>query len=225
ARSEYMVQVLQDGSVATGPNGALALPDATFAWTKNEGIVQDGLQVPFQRFDYSGQDQRFVLLRGAPREFVGTMVADANTNRFVVKAVPQIEDLMNFRARISIVPVGSTGSGSDITVSLVDTFGSPPFGTVEMNAAGELNWDPASITGNLGRPIYFQRQAFYTASETDGSIGSLSQNLWLNPLPSTGQLPAIRIGERAYLTAIQRAQDAAFSTTPASGTVEWSLLT
>lgn len=221
-RTEYLAQVLREGTLGTGPEGALVLPDATFAWTKNEGVVQEGLQVPFQRFDYAGQDQRFQMLRGAPRELVGIMTGDANTNRLVVSSVPQIEDLVAFRVRVS---VGSTGSGVTLDVSLVDSFGSPPFGTVEMDTTGALNWNSANITGSVGAPVYFQRQGFYKPNETDGVIGALGSNLWLNPLPSTGQLPAIRVGERAHLTPIQRATEGAFSSNPSPGTVEWAVNT
>jgi hypothetical protein len=224
-RTEYMVQALREGMVGSGPDGGLVLPDATLAWTKNEGAVQDDVLVPFQRFGYAGQDQRFELLRGAPREFVGTMLGDANTNRLVVSSVPQLTNLSAFRVRVSVVPAGSTGSGSTMAVSLVDTFGTPAFGTVEMDATGALNWNAANITGSVGSSVFFQRQAFYQPNETSGVIGLLGETLWLNPLPSTGQLPAIRIGERAYLTPVQRAQESAFSANPAAGTVEWALST
>src|SRR5215831_4408596 len=61
-RTDYLVFVVDQGD----------LPVATFAWTKNEVV---------QRFDYSGKDQRFVPLPGAPPTTVGTITPTVNTTR------------------------------------------------------------------------------------------------------------------------------------------------
>lgn len=219
-RSEYMVQVLREvtGS-GTGPGGIPSLPDATFAWTKNEGAVQSGLQVPFQRFDYAGQDQVFKPLQGAPRELLGVLAVDANTSRLEVASVPLLEDLSSFPVRLS---VGSTGSGTTLFVTLVSSFGVPAPGVVEMDATGALNWSASDISAHLGTPVYFQRQTFYLPNETTGIIGTLgTELLLLNPLPTTGQKPAIKIGSRNYLVPVERATEGAFSADPAE--VEWAL--
>lgn len=224
-RTEYMIQVLREDATgtATGPGSTLVLPDALFAWTKNEGAIQGGLTVPFQRFDYSGQDQVFKPLQGAPRELVGTLAADSNTVRLAVAVPPLLTNLAAFPIRVS---VGSSGSGTTFPVTVVSTFGSPSSGTVEMNAAGELNWNASNLVSFLGSPVYFQRQTFYFPNETDGVLGTLGTDpLLLNPLPTTGQIPAIKIGSRNYLTAVQRATEAAFASNPTVGTVEWALNT
>lgn len=222
-RTEYMIQVLREDTTGTGtgPGSTLVLPDATFAWTKNEGAIQGGLTVPFQRFDYSGQDQVFKPLQGAPRELVGSLAADSNTVRLAVAVPPLLTNLAAFPVRIA---VGSSGSGTTYPVTVVSTFGSPSSGFVEMNAAGELNWNASNLVSFLGSPVYFQRQTFYFPNETDGVLATLgTEPLLLNPLPTTGQIPAIKIGSRNYLTAVQRATEAAFSSNPIVGTVEWAL--
>jgi hypothetical protein len=218
-----MVQVLREVTTSSsGPGGRTVLPDATFAWTKNEGAVQGELEVPFRRFDYSGQAQRFVLLQGAPRELVGSLMGDANTNRLTVTAAPQLDNLTAFPVRISV----GGGSGETFPVALVAMLGNPAAGTVEMDATGALSWHAGDIAANLGAPVYFQRQTFFLPSETTGVIGILgTEPILLNPLPTSGQRPAVRIGERAYLTAVERATEESFSPDPASGTVEWSLNT
>ncbi len=220
-RTEYMVQVVRELAAGggTGPSNAVVLPDALFAWTKNEGAIQAGVLVPFERFTYGGQDQVFKTLQGAPREFVGTLEADANTARLSVSRAPLLTDLGAFPVRIS---VGSAGSGTTFAVSLVPTFGLPAAGTVQMNLAAELNWNAGDLAANEGSPVYFQRQSFYLPDETTGIIGTLGATLMLNPMPRTGQVPAIKIGSRNYLTAVERATEAAFSANPATGTVEWA---
>lgn len=224
-RTEYMIQVLREstGSVGTGPGNALVLPDAVFAWTKNEGALQGGVPIPFERFTYSGQDQIFKPLQGAPRETVGMLEATANVTRLGVSTPPLLTDLSVFPVRVS---VGSAGSGVTFTVSLVPTFGAPGSGTVEMNPDGELNWNAGDITANLGSTVYFQRQTFYAPEETTGVVGALGTDpVILNPLPRAGQLPAIKVGSRNYLTAVQRANEGAFSGNPSPGTVEWAVNT
>lgn len=224
-RTEYMIQVLRESGPAavTGPGGRAVLPDATFAWTRNEGAIQGGLSVPFQRFDYAGQDQVFKPLQGAPRQLVGTLAADANTARLTVAAAPLLTNLAAFPIRVS---VGATGSGVTFPVTVVGAFGSPSSGNVEMNAAGQLHWNAANVTANLGAPVHFQRQTFYFPNETTGMIGTLGIDpVLLNPLPATGQMPAVKIGSRNHLTAVQRATEAAFSADPGAGTVEWALTT
>jgi hypothetical protein len=220
-RSEYMVQVLRESSGAgSGPGNKVVLPDALFGWTKNEGAVQAGVALPFERFTYAGQDQVFKPLQGAPRELVGVLQADANTVRLKVSVPPLLADLAAFPVRIS---VGASGSGTTFAVGLVSTFGLPPAGAVEMSQGGELNWNAGDIGSNLGSPVYFQRQTFYTPEETTGVIGVLNGDaLILNPLPRSGQIPAIKIGSRGHLVAVERASEGVFSGDPGVGTVEWA---
>lgn len=225
-RTEYLVQVLEEAfSGPTGPGGNLSLPDARFGWTKNEGVVQQGLQVPFQRFGYDGQIGRFKTLQGSARDTLGTLAVDANTARLTA-ITPLIEDLVDFPVRLS---AGDTGSGTTFTISLVDdegSFGSPPAGTVELALdTGTLNWAPSDVTSFLGQTVYFQRQSFFQPGDTPGSVGIVgTDTLILNPLPTTGQLPLLSFGSRSYLTVVEVANDGALGT-PAVGTVEWSLET
>lgn len=225
-RSEYMVQVLEEAySGPTGPDGAASLPDARFGYTRNEGVIQGGVQLPFQRFDYSGQRQSFSLLSGSPRESPGTLGADANTTRLKVTS-PLINDLVRFPVRLAL---GDVASGTALTVSLVDEdidFTLPAVGTVQISKqSGALNWNPADVTTYLGQNVYFQRQSFSFPEESSGNLGILgTDTLLLSPLPTTGQTPLLSIGSRSYLTAVEVPNDGALGT-PAAGTFEWSLET
>ena len=64
-RTDYHAFVREDGK----------LHNVTLMWTKNEVI---------RRFDFAGRDQRFKTLPGAPLTIVGTLLANANTERLSV---------------------------------------------------------------------------------------------------------------------------------------------
>jgi hypothetical protein len=215
-RTEYCIFVLNDSATpGTGPGNIRSFADATFVWTKNEVI---------QRFDFEAQDGRFKALPGSVLEVVGTMTADANTTRLKVTA-PLTSLLSSYPVRVSI----GTGSGTTLTSAVVvndGAFTTPPVGTVQISqATGNLNWNPADITTYGSQSVRFQRQTFYTFDESSGNLGIIDDPLLLNPLPATGQYPLVRIGFGQYLTPVQRATETAFSSNPATGTVEWALNT
>ncbi len=216
-RTDYHVFVLEDGK----------FPDATFAWTKNEGIVTPGgLQVGFDRFGYQGQDQRFKTLPGGALELVGALALDSNTNRLKVTSAPVITDVTAFPARVSV----GTGSGTSFGLTVVALEGdfnpSLPAGQVQLaQETGSLNWAAADLTTYQGQSVRFQQQAFFQYDKSSGRLGLIDEILLLNPIPATGQYPLLRIGFSSYLTPIQVANDAALIPAPASGSVKWSLAT
>jgi hypothetical protein len=212
-RTDYMVMVLLDGK----------LPASTFGWTKNEGIVAGGPAI--QRFDYDGKHQRFSPLPGNTVTVVGALTATANTTRLKVAVPIGVTAAGQFR-----LSIGTTGSGTTQTVSLVETFGSPPPGTTELltsgSTAGQLNWNPADLVTYLNQTVRFQQQAPFAYSASNGNIGIIgNDSLLLNPLPGDGQSPLLRIGYTFYLTAIEVPDEAHFSVDPVAGTVEWALTT
>lgn len=215
-RTEYCVFVLNDFvTPGTGPGNTRSFADATFVWTKNEVI---------QRFDFEAQDGRFKPYPGSVLEVAGTLTVDANTTRLKVTP-PLTQQLSSYPVRISI----GTASGTTITSTVVvndAAFTTPAVGTVQISqATGNLNWNPADITTYGNQSVRFQRQTFYTFTESSGNLGIIDDPLLLNPLPATGQYPLVRIGFGQYLVPVQRASEAAFSSNPTTGTVEWALTT
>lgn len=198
-RTEYHVFVLVDGD----------FPDCTFCWTKNEIV---------NRFDYDGRQQRFRTLPGSVLDELGDLGPDSNTNRLVV-AIPASSDLVLDPVRVSV----GSGIGTAFTVVLVAldvdlNNPDPPVGTVQISQeSGSLGWAPADLGTFNVQPVRFQRQSFYTRSESSGRLGAIEDTLLLNPLPATGQFPLIRIGFQEYLTPVEVASLGL----PASGTVEW----
>lgn len=224
-RADYFVQALRSGA-GTGPGGALSLPDFVFGWSKNEGAVQAGVQVPFQRFGYSGLEGRFKLFPGAPRMELGVLGLDSNSERMSAPP-PALLDLVSFPIRVA---VGSVGSGQTFDVTLVadvPSFGAPSPGTVELSLdTGHLNWNPDDLALFVGQTVFFQRQPFYQLDESSGKIGRLGGTLVLNPLPgSMSQIPLLRIGSRAHLTVVAKATEAELSANPLPGVVEWAATT
>jgi hypothetical protein len=216
-RTDYIVFVLEDGS----------FPDAVFAWSKNEGIVNvGGDQVPFLRVDYLGQDQRFKTLPGGALEVLGVLASDSNVNRLKVTTPPVIENLTNFPARVSV------GSGSGLSFNLTILASASAFnpalsaGEVELaQDTSELNWSTADLGSYEGQEARFQQQSFFSFDKSTGALGAIEEALLLNPLPATGQYPLLRIGYSTYLTPIEVATDAGLSPAPSSGSVKWSLET
>lgn len=209
-RVDYLILTLSDG----------LLVDALFGWTKNEAV---------QRFEYSGQDQRYATLAGAPLEVVGTLGTDANTNRLKVYA--PLENLSTAPFRVSVGPF----PGDTFTATAVTVFGSPAPHHVEIlidsltaDDNGKLNWNASDIASGspyIGQPVSFQRQQFYTTKESTGNIGILSvdgisqEDLILNPLPGTGQFPRLRIGYGVWLTPVEVTTFTPGG--PPTGSVEW----
>ena len=213
-RVEYFVLVLPDGSSDAGR----ALIDAKFGWTKNEGTTTANLQ----RFDFDSSAQAFKLLPGAPIETVGVVGPDANTSR--LKVTPPIGVLAAAPYRLSY---GSAGSGTTLLTSLVNVFGSPTAGTVEiLQSTGELNWNASDVTALDGQTVRWQRQQFYTYSESKGKIGLIDDaDLLLSPLPATGQYPMIRIGFGLWLEPVEVPNDSGLAVDPPAGSFKWSAQT
>lgn len=204
-RTEYLVTVLVDGDLA----------NAEFGWTKNEQV---------QRFDYDGSESRFRPLKGSTRLEVGTVDANSNTTRLKVPKPSAPLALGPYR-----LAIGVAGSGLTVPLTVVPddgSFGVPPSGTAELSQdTGNLNWNPTDITTIfLGQKAFFQRQAFFTAKETNGRVGTVGLGIsLLNPLPATGQFPILRFGFGLPLTPIEKPDEASLSPNPVQGTVEWAL--
>jgi hypothetical protein len=205
-RTDYLILVQTDGD----------LPDATFGWTKNETI---------QRFDYVGLDGHFRPLRGNARELLGRLSNDISTNSNSTRlkgAVPSSPGNSEAPYRIA---VGDVGSGDEFVLSVVTSFGSPSPGTVEINkSTGEFNWNTTDLDDYNGRQVWYQRQQFYTDKESTAKLGMVSSSdLFLNPIPGSGQFPLLRLGMGFHLTPIEVVDELALSSlVVTSGQVGWA---
>jgi hypothetical protein len=198
-RTEYHVFVIIDGD----------FPDAAFCWTKNEVV---------SRFEYDGRGGRFKTMPGSSPDEVGVVGPNINTTRLTV-AIPLSTDLGSYPIRLSVGP----GLGTTFTTALVAedvdlNNPDPSSGTVQISLeSGKLGWAPIDLTNFDGQDIHFQRQSFFTATESTGALGAIEDTLVLNPLPATGQFPLIKIGFGDYLTPVE----VVTLGTPAAGTVQW----
>lgn len=212
SRTDYLMFVQSDG---------LLNNQATFGWTKNDG--GSFTEALVRRFDYDAQAGSFKPLPGAAPEIIGQLGPDANTTRLKVTA--PIGVLTEAPFRLSVGP----GSGLTFTVALVATdgaFGSPAAGTAELSlATGNLNWAAADLVTYEGQDVRWQRQSFFDFTASTGRLGLASQDLYLNPIPGTGQFPLIRFGFGLTITPIEVPNEGAFSPDPPAGLVEWALTT
>jgi hypothetical protein len=213
---EYMVWV---GGQTAGADGIeISDPALTFHWTRNNGKLT--------RFDWDGFSRRWSTKPGTGQSSVGVL---SNSPRVVVP--PPDSSISASEAPFSIY-MGSPTRIRTFIVSIVATstsFGDPPAGTVEISAdKGELNWGTADLTSSLaGQTVYAAQQAFFDRQKVKGRVGMLpsipsdSYALFLNPIPGIGQVPRIRIGYRAYLTALQVSTEAELGSV-VEGTVQYS---
>jgi len=81
---------------------------------------------------------------------------------------------------------------------------SPPLAGVMGRAAGEIVWNPAFIQAYEGFEVWYNPRTFLEKSS--GVVGSLlsakTRSLFLAPVPSLGERPIIRLGNRQPLTAL-----------------------
>jgi len=199
---DYLVLVTTEGNVTT----------SRFGWTKNETV---------RRFDFMGRTQRYDLLKGTSPDAVGTVGLDSNTNRLKISP-PVSDDLIHYPLRVSVTAPGDSGITLRPTVVPDEAhFSDPGSGYIQIaEDTGTINWHPADLTYYAGRSVACQRQGFQTNSS--GLLGVPSDVLLLSPIPASGQVPQIRLGFDLPLTAIERANETAFSSDPAPGTVEWA---
>jgi hypothetical protein len=209
-RTDYLVFVVDQGD----------LPVATFAWTKNEVV---------QRFDYSGKDQRFVPLPGAPPTTVGSISPTVNSTR--IKVAPPVTPTVEYPIRVAVTSVGAGITLTATTVVADSSFTTPssmpPLSCEISRATGNMNFSADVVSTYNGQVVRYQQQSFFALRVSNGKIGSVGDFLILNPIPGIGagsayQIPLVRIGFGPYLTAIAVPDDASFGSSPPSGSFKWS---
>lgn len=185
------------------------LQEATFQWTKNDTI---------KRFGYSSSARTFKPLPGSAPVVLGDLSVDSNTERLIGGALIST-DTVTYPIRISL----SSGSVT-IPSTVVLSFSVPPApGTVNVRLSdGALDWAPDLISSYEGDSVSFQGQTFLEEPTATGNLGVISQNLYLNPIPSVGSFPILRIGFRFPLTALPVPDEASFPGSIPSGTVYYA---
>jgi hypothetical protein len=226
SRVEYLVLALPDGSASSG----IFLRDARFGWTKNEGT----LTASFQRFDFDSSSQSFKPLPGSAPVQIGVIGPTLNATR--LRVTPPVTPLPAAPFRLAY----GAGSGTTLTVNVVTAFSDPntlPATTVELLKAGgandgDLNWSTTLISNpaNEGLAVTWQRQQFYSFTESTGRLGPVPTAAYpgyllsLSPLPATGQSPLVRLGAGIWLTPVEYATEVALGAAadPVAGTFYWA---
>lgn len=184
--AEYLVSIHKGGN----------LMDTEFSinWTKNE----DGIK----RFSFNETLQRWTPLPGSRPDLLGTLPPSTDG----LLSLPLIEG-----GDISLI-LGNPNKNVGTTVRVAEKVGSARFQTfldgieqVNDNEAilnvetGEVLFAENVIASNLDSHVYYFRRSFFDYDESTGEIGQTSEPLYLNPIPSVGQRPLIRIRHASYL--------------------------
>ncbi len=197
------------------------IEDARYEWTVNEGLGTTRQEY----FGFNAALRRWDLLTGRSPSDVGIV----GTATAFLKPIP-VEGLFTVATYREPVPfsvsIGNPSSllGTQLTVVMVDTFGTPAAGTVECDrATGELNFSATELAASPNSPVFYQQQRFFTLDEVQQSLGPISNDpiLAFNPIPPTGSIPQIKVGFRdEYLTPLEELTEPL--TPPPPGSVAWA---
>lgn len=215
-RKEYGLFVSTNNPLKS--NFEIADPDLKFDWNKNESNIL--------RFDYDGFSDRWLPLPGSSPDLIGKI---QNEPRLIISVPdPSVTD-----APYDLY-VGSPIRQKTFFLSVVSNeslFTDPSLlasGNAEVSEAdGKLNFSDLDIADLENQVVYYQRQSFFDRTKETGRIGelpsssSIDYNLFLNPRPSSGQTPLIRIEYQNFLTAIEVANESLLGS-PLQGTFTWS---
>lgn len=213
-RAEYVILA---GSTNTALKATdIGDPQLRFDWTRNEGSVS--------RFTYDGFAQKWLPSPGSSPDVLGPL---SNAPRLIAP-IPDI-DVTDAPFKLFL---GSSVRVLTFTIQVVGTAGdftNPSAGIVQLALdTGELNFGTSDISSFGGQEVLSQRQSFFDRIQFKGLIGelpissSIDYFIHLNPIPSTGQIPRVRIDYRRYLTPVQVPNESGLDGA-ASGTFRWAL--
>lgn len=216
ARAEYLLIT----DLVNQNSAEIADPNLRFNWVKNDSAI---------RFEYDSFSNRWLPSPGSAPLEVGII---SNDPRLMIS----VPDFNNNNAPYALY-IGN--QVRIVTFSLLLVINNTAFtdpnllssGIVEIAAdTGELNFSNFDLTAYQNQIILYQRQNFFSKSNTSGKIGSLPYNtvsdyfLFLNPKPNFNQLPRVRIGYQLYLTPIP-VLDESLLGDPSSGSFSWAINT
>ncbi len=215
SRSEYLIYI--SGNLNDYDIGS---PDLKFLWSRNNNTIQ--------RFSWDGFNRRWGLNPGTIPKKLGKI---SNEPRITVP-VPDLDvSPTESRYDLYIGLINRIITFSYSVVSSNDEFTILSSGQVQISReTGNLNFSEDDLNNQIlvSNDLYLSAQTFYDRSRVDGKIGSfpissgVSYDLYLNPIPSSHQIPQIRMGNKLHLKSIQVNDDQALYT-PNSGEVVFSI--
>ncbi len=209
-RAEYCLIVSGQSEGSSGMD--LGDPNLRILWTRNDSVF---------RFDNDSFNRRWFPAPGSVPLLVGSLTNSPPQTAPVPKGDGTGYHLYIGLPRIATLSVD--------VVADATRFGSPSAGTVEVSAAdGQVNLSAADIANPsyFSQSLYCSRQDFFDRTKSDGSLGVVPSSgqpeMFLNPVPTSGQIPIVRIGFRRPLTAVAFSTETAMPV-PSSGTVNFAL--
>lgn len=196
SRAEYCIFV--KGQSDTEDGLYINDPNLKFAWVKNDSI---------SRFSYDNSNRRWFPSPGSSPTKLGTL-SNSPALKVPLPIIGSSSPFQIFLGLPRFAPV-TPGSAPHFIYSLVDSFGNPAPGYIEiLKTTGELNFssDDISNPDYDGQEVYLSRQSFYDRTKYDGSIATINEDgsylAYLNPIPSPTDTPLIRIGYGRHLTPV-----------------------
>lgn len=214
-RAEYCLLVSGQDLSSTSSGIELGDPNLSFLWVRNDYVF---------RFDYDSFSRRWFPAPGASPAKLGVI---SNSPRLTAP-IPRPEAYSDSSYQIYL-GLPRIASFSVVVVNDSGSFGNPSAGTVEISSiTGELNFglDDLSNPNYVGSQVFVSRQNFFDRQRSNGSIGKLptagGYDIFLNPIPTTGQIPLLKIGFRKYLTVSEYPFESSMPV-PASGHANFAL--
>jgi len=208
-RAEYCIFVTGQSKDADGIY--INDPNLKFRWTRNDSIF---------RFSYDNVSRRWFPAPGSSPTRLGVI---SNENRLTAP-IPVDNGVSNYQVYVSVPRV------YEFQYVLVLSFSNPPPGTVEINReTGELNFSEQDISNPdlANQIVYISRQSFFNRARFNGNIITInsdgSYEAFLNPIPTSGEYPLLRIGYTEYLVSISYPNESSMPVPTSSGIINYAL--
>lgn len=197
--SEAVLQLLGGGLSQQRKDSILAtvrLSGPQFWWTKNDAVT---------RFGWNGRLGRWAPLRGSS---VGKLGIVSETETYSVAPFPPLASLgsrlegdPNNPSEYSSMRVGDSPNELSIPVRVLVSDDATTF-EANVDAIllldGSLVLNPVFAKQHAGLALWYFKESF---SDSQESVGTFGEDLYLSPVPRRTEYPFIKIGNRQHLQA------------------------
>lgn len=186
-------------------------PNLIFKITKNDAVT---------RFSYDNFNRRWSPSPGSSPQRLGLI---KNTPRLRAP-VPSVPVPSNFQIYLALPRLFT------FNLNLVDSFGSPTAGNVEvLKSTGELNFSIDDLSNPVFKnlTVYCSQSDFFDRPQVSGAVSSIEEDgsylCFINPIPLSTETPLIRIGFRNYLAVNSFPLESSMPTPMAPNTANFAL--
>jgi len=154
------------------------------------------------RFGFDDRVQRWRTLPGAPPELIGNVPEDALTPLTLAATEPDagtprivLGSLENAPVPVSYIPTQARWQ------DYLDGVLTPNAGEAAAFAdTGEILFAADIIASSVNLPVFQYRYSFFALDTSSGLLGSVGEDIFLNPVPQGTEFPLLRTRYGSYLT-------------------------